>query len=129
MDEFHKGRARCKVCRKVERRLEKTYPRNRVPTDPQKTARDPQEHRRRARKAGIRSEDVERAVLARLAATGCEVCGSDRMLSMDHDHATGRFRGILCSACNRALGALGDDVASLRRVLAYLLRNDPCTTR
>lgn len=57
---------------------------------------------------------------------GCGICGgpprSVRGWSIDHDHDTGRVRGILCVPCNSALGALGDDIASIRRVLAYLLK-------
>lgn len=41
-------------------------------------------------------------------------------LSVDHDHSTGAVRGILCNACNRALGTFGDTVEGLERALGYL---------
>lgn len=41
-------------------------------------------------------------------------------LGVDHDHRTGRIRGLLCTSCNGALGRLGDTVESIKRVLAYL---------
>lgn len=41
---------------------------------------------------------------------------------VDHCHATGRVRGILCVRCNGAIGGLGDTVASIRRALEYLSR-------
>src|SRR5271169_1298590 len=42
----------------------------------------------------------------------CELCGeappADRMLSFDHDHTTGGFRGWICARCNTVLGHVGD---------------------
>jgi hypothetical protein len=39
---------------------------------------------------------------------------------LDHNHKTHKFRGWLCHQCNRALGALGDDVDKLKRAIRYL---------
>jgi hypothetical protein len=41
-------------------------------------------------------------------------------LFVDHDHATGALRGILCNLCNSGIGALGDSVEGLREALRYL---------
>ena len=67
-------------------------------------------------------------VIAMLAAQdgGCAICGhkpdstSDRRLAIDHDHETGRVRGLLCYRCNTAIGLLGDDPERLRRAADYL---------
>lgn len=39
---------------------------------------------------------------------------------VDHDHETGLVRGILCHACNRALGDVKDSVSVLTRLIQYL---------
>jgi len=38
----------------------------------------------------------------------------------DHDHATGQLRGLLCRACNIALGRFHDDKEAIKRCLEYL---------
>jgi hypothetical protein len=51
---------------------------------------------------------------------GAKSCKTGRRLAVDHDHSTGRVRGLLCNLCNTALGKLGDSVESLERAIAYL---------
>lgn len=53
----------------------------------------------------------------------CGICGKQDPLgnlSIDHDHQTGQIRGLLCRACNAAIGALNDDPELLRKALRYL---------
>lgn len=40
--------------------------------------------------------------------------------SVDHSHATGAVRGVLCRKCNAALGMLEDSPANLERAIEYL---------
>jgi hypothetical protein len=56
-------------------------------------------------------------------ARACEICRREGPTELDHDHVTGAFRGWLCRPCNLGLGRLGDDVAGVRRAIAYLLRS------
>lgn len=55
----------------------------------------------------------------------CALCGKRRPLHIDHDHATGRIRGLLCRGCNVGLGHLGDSVEGLQRAIAYLCPPSP----
>jgi hypothetical protein len=41
-------------------------------------------------------------------------------LVVDHDHVTGKVRGLLCHPCNSGIGNLKDDVATVRAALKYL---------
>ena len=55
----------------------------------------------------------------------CEGCGDPLVFekwkfAVDHDHKTGRVRWLLCSGCNKALGLVKDNVATLLRLVAYL---------
>ena len=53
----------------------------------------------------------------------CACCGKkcDKLV-VDHDHTTGKFRGMLCHRCNTGLGQLGDDVPGLIRGLKYIVK-------
>lgn len=43
--------------------------------------------------------------------------------AVDHNHATGKVRGILCRGCNTGIGNLRDDPEILTAAVEYLVRN------
>jgi hypothetical protein len=79
---------------------------------------------RRRKLYGITLNDYQ-ALLA-VHNGGCWICGSTttskhhKYLSVDHDHATGKVRGVLCANCNHGLGSFKDNPDRLRRAAEYL---------
>lgn len=68
---------------------------------------------------GISPEDFELMVLTQN--NQCAICGKTmRKVHIDHDHHTGKVRGLLCPGCNTGLGKMGDSIAGLRAAIAYL---------
>ena len=63
----------------------------------------------------------------------CAVCGNKesmvnsksnkvQKLCVDHDHTTGKVRGLLCTACNKGLGILKDNPDIVLRGYNYLMK-------
>lgn len=60
----------------------------------------------------------------------CAVCGKTGSRQVvDHDHATGKVRGILCVRCNVSIGGLGDNVEGLLRAIRYLEKANASDSR
>jgi hypothetical protein len=104
LENWHKNRtqrdglvSRCKDCRKPEGRadhLRRTY--------------------------GISVEDRE--VLLERQRGKCAVCGDDNPTHTDHDHVSGKVRGLLCGRCNLGIGLFLDDPVRMQAAMAYLER-------
>ena len=55
----------------------------------------------------------------------CKICKRHRdeistMLQVDHDHSTGKVRGLLCNLCNMGLGCWQDDASIMKEAINYL---------
>ena len=73
---------------------------------------------------------VRRPLAAVLAVSKhCTACGKECTrtgeLHVDHCHATGEVRGMLCFNCNAALGHVNDSVERLNMLIAYLNKSSP----
>ena len=76
-------------------------------------------------KYGISLEEVQRL----RSIPNCEICGVEvehyspnwsHAGNIDHCHATGKVRGMLCSRCNKGLGSFLDNPATLQQAIHYL---------
>lgn len=78
------------------------------------------------RKYGLTPEDYQRMLAAQGGA--CAICnatepgGRYTMMHVDHCHAGGQIRGLLCNACNHLLGCARDNVKTLQAAIDYLDR-------
>jgi recombination endonuclease VII len=78
------------------------------------------------RRYGLTSADVDRMIGAQGGV--CAVCRRRDPQHVDHDHRTGRVRGILCSLCNQGLGNFDDDVEVMAAAIAYVRQHAAPTT-
>lgn len=80
----------------------------------------------RIRKYGITKEEYAEW----MKRDRCDICGihstqhnGKGRLHLDHDHATGIVRGVLCNSCNAVLGHANDSLEILSRCADYLNRH------
>jgi hypothetical protein len=104
----HGYQARCKPCTTSRTRAyvkANDYDRKRYWEN-----RDSERERHLVRKYGVTFSDYQRILVEQ--GGKCAICGrpepANRMLDVDHDHATGDVRGLLCTSCNRVLGHAHD---------------------
>ena len=149
LTEFHRATAmrdghrnECKECTRYVRRL--NYQANRdayIKKAQEWKRKNPERHReserRRRRRRDSRQIRIERDQYLRRAygltleefdfliaaqAGECAICAKvdGERLHVDHDHATGRVRGLLCGNCNRAMGLFHEDARRFEAAGSYL---------
>ena len=87
--------------------------------------RNPEKHRDYHLKVnyGITLEDYKR--LSEKQNNRCAICRKEasegtKALSVDHDHKTGKVRGLLCGNCNTGIGLLQESEKLLLKAILYL---------
>jgi hypothetical protein len=110
VDEFETSRNACKECRKEYHRSKQISRKWKYQT-----------------KYGITLEDYDEMLHSQNNC--CAICGSNdaggpgKRFTIDHNHATGEVRGLLCNNCNRALGHFQDSPRLISKALDYLYTN------
>ncbi len=146
--DFHKDSSRrdglcvwCKACAKkntdgyYQRNKEQVKEKARISRAQMGPTRLAELNREYSRRWRGRNPDYSRtAVLARYGLTvetyaamlraqggGCAICGStEKRLHIDHDHRTGKTRGLLCQHCNHGLGNFMESPKLMRAAMKYL---------
>ena len=67
------------------------------------------------RKYGLSLEEVKA-----LKTSLCQICRAETGTHIDHDHKSGKVRGVLCPRCNHGLGSFKDNVEYLTNAIQYL---------
>lgn len=117
LEEFHKGRNNkdglqyvCKECTRI-------FNRN---SHLKRAAKSP--HERRQLVYGLSPEQYFQLIT--LQKGRCVICASELgpRPQVDHNHATGKVRGLLCRSCNWGLGHFKDSSEIIRAAADYLDR-------
>lgn len=109
--------SQCKVCYK-QKHPQKYDPSKRAPKDVERNYN--------LRRYGLTLRDYDK--LLESQDYSCKLCGSSDpggrgRFHVDHNHQTGKVRGLLCHHCNLGLGHLKDSPKLLSAGLTYLLSN------
>lgn len=120
------GRVHCRMCRRVMQQARDA----KFPEKKRQNSRNwYRKNKLRAKEInfgrlyGITLEEFEDLFAAQ--EYKCAICKTEpKKPCVDHDHRTGKVRGVLCSGCNSALGALGDNLSGLLRAVEYLAKGE-----
>lgn len=93
--------------------------------------RTPEQHKDRALRYKYKINLKEYNLLCEIQNGKCAICKrteiyhtnkheKSKFLCVDHDHNTGRVRGLLCQRCNICLGLVEDNASFLQNMVNYL---------
>ena len=109
----------CKACTKKRSNLRRES----------KILREQDKNKSRISRYGIGTEEYNRMYIKQNKV--CKICKERRPqtrksgvvidLHIDHNHETGRVRGLLCTYCNNSLGMLDESIVTFLRAILYIL--------
>ena len=114
------------ICKECSNKSQRELTKRRREEDPEKWSRYRREKGLKS-KYGLSLEDFDR--LLKEQDYQCKICGKqdnaigDHMY-VDHCHATGKVRGLLCSHCNSGLGMFNDCTYLLSKAIKYIEENE-----
>ena len=65
-------------------------------------------------------ENIKRNQNSKCAICGKKISEFTKDFAIDHDHKTGKVRGLLCMNCNIGLGAFRDDKRIMKKAIDFL---------
>jgi len=80
--------------------------------------------RRNGKRSGYKITEEERQALLNFQNESCAICKEKSILVVDHNHITGKIRGLLCNNCNIGIGMLKDSPEIIKAASQYLIKND-----
>lgn len=129
----------CKECARAERKNPRYRKLNNIRTKEYlKRLRetDPEKYYQKCRKSNLKKYNLtieEYDSLLQKQNGVCAICGKppedsckkskysdDIKLHIDHDHETGRVRGLLCTKCNFGIGSFSDDIDLMLDAVYYV---------
>lgn len=115
--EAHKERSR--KWREANRERRKVYEKEYYERNKNKARQYDWEYQLRTR-YNMTKEEYETILLSQNNC--CAICKGKctRKFAVDHDHDTGKIRGLLCNKCNRGLGLFLDNPSFLEEAASYL---------
>ena len=85
-------------------------------------------HTKKLKRFGITQADFDMLLVK--CENACSICKRPisklglRGLAIDHNHTTGKVRGLLCGDCNTGLGLLKDNITILKNSINYLEKHN-----
>lgn len=104
----------------AENRIRDSAYRKKYRADPAKVERIRERGRKSSRRQKYGLTDDAYKSLLEAHNYQCAICFDIEVLCVDHNHETGKVRGILCARCNSGIGMLRDSLLLVQKASEYL---------